>query len=317
MTSARIVFHVGYPKTGTTTLQQTVLLRADGVNYVGYQGLKHRGLGSDVQLQSETFYQALLRGDREGAITEFGRVIAPHLAPNTVNVLADELLTNWLRTDPRRAPRVIASVVPDASILVTVRNQSDLLRSLYDFQPTVRTDDAHARYVPMAEWWRHHIDNFAHQLFFDEIIDGYADVFGEQRVTPIVYEGLFRGDGREVAKLATLLDLPHDFIVEALTTHRANTSAEHGWSRLRTRVAGAVNPPAAVYRALRPVRRAINRVYRPAKTELSAAQRAEAAEVFGPPNRRLASRWQLDLASHGYDGMASVTPQRLEPEARG
>jgi hypothetical protein len=57
---------------------------------------------------------------------------------------------------------------------------------------------------------------------------------------------------------------------------------------------------------LQPLKNVVRRVYRPRKTNLPARVLEEAAAVFGPGNRRLASDWGLGVTAYGYDGLSSA-----------
>lgn len=303
---SRIVLFAGYPKTGTTSLQQSLFRTAPGINYVSYAGLKHYGLADDRQLASERFYRAVLALDGERAREEYRATIAPHLRAGGCNVIGDELFTNWLRTTPDRVPSIVAPVLPGATVLLVLRRQSDLLRSLYDFQPTLRVDESHARYVKLTEWWRHHMDNNSRWLEYDRVLDSYAECFGRDRVVPVLFEGLFSGDEAETGRLADLLGVPVPTVRQALEGPVVNAAADQGWKRLRTAVAGARFVPVPVYRALQPLRRAVNRLYRPTRTELPDAARHEAAERFRASNQRLADHWGVDVGRYRYDGLAAA-----------
>ena len=126
-----VVLHVGFPKTGTTTLQKSVYPHLPGVLYVGKHipsyGFSSRALGDAVH--------AVITAD--SALSDPVPALATAISEFRANCASDTLV---ISTESFAHPTArdfglvasrLAAAVPDARILLTIRAQDALALSWY------------------------------------------------------------------------------------------------------------------------------------------------------------------------------------------
>lgn len=176
------VFHIGYHKTATTTLQRAVLPHVAGAACVTGDGAIGDAVIAHVASAGDDAY-------RRGTVAAFlADLRAAH--GDEALIVSDENLSGTLWDDPVRAGRRtaerIAEIAEDPCVLVVVRRQTDLLRSI------------HAQYVNeggtgdladfLAGRVRRPLD-LGH-LCFDRLISRYDELVGPDAVVVVPYEDL-------------------------------------------------------------------------------------------------------------------------------
>jgi hypothetical protein len=165
-----IVIHVGYPKTGTTTLQRHFFPSLPGCIALGPlpYGSAFRVLASNLeQADDESFLEATWRAflrDSQGAA-------------DTLILSREGLSRPEQRT--RTADR-LHRVAPDARIVVCIRNQRSMLRSFY----SQYLKDGGTQSLP--DWMRDVFD--VEWLHYDRLVAAYQERFGSDRVFVTAYE---------------------------------------------------------------------------------------------------------------------------------
>ncbi len=178
------VFHIGFRKTATSTLQRHVFPTLDGWAYLGH-GSRFFGelnpLIRDLLWTDEPEYddrplRALLERARRGCAGV---------------VLSTEHLSTFHRRG--RPARRLHAIDPDAKIIVCVRNQESMLRSAYSQH--VRNGGTHR----FAEWADEVRDNV--WLHFDVVVECYQELFGRDAVFVAPYELLVADQRRFLTEL--------------------------------------------------------------------------------------------------------------------
>lgn len=217
MKSRQLFIHIGYHKTGTSTLQtflwnHSTWLASVGVHYprVALSGMTHAKLAN--VLKGEAFREArtLMRGDPIGVEPDpyalppgedeyelYNQLHAAVLHPDLpITLISSECFLEWI--DPKRvASHVLAWGIP-VKIIVYLRRQDRWIESVYNQiikDPYLRFSGEFAR-MPQQD-----------QLDYYSTLDRWAGAFGEQALIVRVYElGQFRG-GDIVSDFLSLLDL--------------------------------------------------------------------------------------------------------------
>ncbi|NOX09282.1 MAG: sulfotransferase [Gammaproteobacteria bacterium] len=178
-----LYIHIGYPKTATTWLQRCVFPELDGVSYLHFQDERYGWLNELVQEHDFSFNVDNLRDKFNNSVQGLGK--------DNKYVISWESLAGDVFTAGANAEslsRRLKDVFPEASIIITIRNQLDMVESIYrqyiheggslsinDF-----LDLASPSPVRLA---REH-------FFYDRIVDNYQTLFGVDRVKVLVYEDL-------------------------------------------------------------------------------------------------------------------------------
>lgn len=168
------VVHIGFHKTGTTTLQRNVFPNIEGCAYVGPTG----SLGLVFRPLAESLWSADDDAYLRASLSGF---LADVRGDASTLIVSHESFSRYVIDE--RTPRRLLDVMPDARVLVCVRNQRTMVRSLYHqylvkggyerFEDWIASDMLHPNYVQ-----------------YDITIERYQNVFGRDRVRAVVYEDL-------------------------------------------------------------------------------------------------------------------------------
>lgn len=160
-----LYIHIGFPKTGTTFLQQDIFPCLKGINYF------ERGF-------VESLFQAkLLTKDCDKSLKED---IEKYLTGK--NLISYELLTVGRIQEPvdyRLICDRLFSLFPNAKIIITLRNQYELIRSVY------------AQHVQNGgtKTFQSFISNFDFSAFnFFNFVNYYREKFGKENIFLTIYE---------------------------------------------------------------------------------------------------------------------------------
>ena len=289
----RIVFHVGYPKCGSTTLQRNLFLEYSSLNFIS---------PLDPALRSEPQAQELIDvlmgrvavdpGRLEGLWSSFA---APRLAADKVNVFSEE---NFLveSSHPREALQRMHSVAPDAHLLFITRRHQDLLRSLYDMYPFV-DDGRNKSFATMAQWfdfYRERPTSIVNQIRFADAVEAALDLFPPDRVVHFQFEELFR-DVDLQRDFAELLGIPLSTVMDAFAKPVQNTAAQHAGKKLTRRLAGPLRASNYLdYSTIRRINSFVGRLTPSRKTTVDEGLSSRISEYYESDVQRL-SRYVLEL----------------------
>ncbi|MBL6427643.1 MAG: hypothetical protein HOY44_08975 [Maritimibacter sp.] len=299
----RILLHPGYPKTGTTSLQANVFAGHPQLRYLS----NHSAPGDAFRDAPETAeFHALIRDMALDSGLRIGALWRTHLVPaldrDRLNVISDEtFLSNEGPTTEiaEFLRRLTAETGGQVQILITLRTQDDILRSMYDMYPW-RHGDPERRFLPFPQWVSQTLDhageNIAGALRFSDVVTLYRDLFGAENVTVISVERLFR-DGAAQAQLCERLGIDAGAFADLIARKAANTSDDHATKKLVRRVLGPVKGSSFLTPwQIRVIRKLLARVVPSRKTEIGTAERARIKAFYA--GQRIA-----DLPALGTEGL--------------
>jgi len=296
-----VTLHVGFSKTATTSLQNSVFATLPGVANLGKpfleQGRRKPLYDAIVHLtfSEELAYDAAAtaRAFSEAVNSAAGRVL-----------ISSEGFSYGRHNDPALVARRLRAIFSNASVIFTVREQVGWIRSLY-------LDDC-GRFVfehPVSrfETWlalerRKRNRNALRMANFEPLIAFYEQLFGRERVHVLLYEEMLAAPGRFSDKLAGALGIEATILQRSLQTlPRSNTALSQRAYRF-----GLFNhyflPPVLRRYVARLPNFMRARILRGSAPKLSLApQSVELIRGYvRTGNRALAARHALDLAAHGY-----------------
>jgi hypothetical protein len=233
--------HVGFPKCGSTSLQANLFrLHPQLQPFCPIRGGPKTTFSGAVKTIS--LFEALATSGDEAAL-EFQTLWHEYLDPmrdaSIPNVLSDEHLCFGSAPLSEVFSR-LSSVDKSIDIVIVIRSQVDLLRSMYDMVPVEGVDGT--KYLSFEKWvdWALSGDfPLANRLFYRDVIKAANAEFGSRNVHVFSLEGLFR-DGSERNRLADLLRLEETDMSTYLDASHKNSSSQHAARKLARRILGPV-----------------------------------------------------------------------------
>lgn len=302
MTSALV--HVGFHKAGSTWLQRHVFAAPPFALPIGRR-----------TLANALVHPAPFRFDPAATKAAIAEACAPVRAAGRLPVLSHERLSGNPHAGGYDAGTIaerISAAVPDAHVLVVIRDQRTMLLSTYKQYVAVGGTASLEHYVkPRVPVRRVPLFDLRH-LEYDGFIGRYHELFGADRVTVLAYEALAASPGAFVQSICDAVGVTAPDHIEA-------GAANVGLSGIATQlkrpanflfVRDAVHPSPLVpvrgaNTALRRILRRVDQtVPRPVRRRVDAAlaRRVEAlvGDRFSDSNAATARLTGLDLSALGY-----------------
>lgn len=293
----RLLVHIGYPKAGSSTLQEAVLSRHSDVHYLA--GIKLKAALDTAQVQHAfSLYRTLIgtsHRSRADLVDIWQNCYVPIADTKRLNVLSSELFVERSGT----AADLKAIVGRDAAILVVVREQIDLLRSRYDMSPFV-ADDPARRFVRFDKWLETTLSReatipFVRSLRFVEVIGAYAAAFGAANVHVISTGRLF-SDETAISELCGKLGVDGEVFRSLAMGRHLGEASNHSYKKVTRRLLGSKTPNAYLPKPLIPVAKWILRRAVPARRTVAAANDVALVDKFFVGNK-IADLEQMNLGA--------------------
>lgn len=310
----RVIFHIGYPKTGTTTLQRC-FLSYPGVHYLG-QILRnpHANMGHDPRAAvSIKLIFSLLSADTRRfseALPELRQTISDLLKDGRPVIVSDEALTlaehmkiarmsdTSIYTDHATLAERLHRLWPGATVLVSIREQKALLCSFYLQQ--LRTD------LPFISFERYVEQGFEaagqrsilNAMRFDEMFSAYSGVFHKAQVKLMTFESYKNHFASLMVAMADAADIPSDDVLRWWDGRHDNARGGRHWhaqwlhrvlSKAKWRL------PDSLYHGLQ---KRLSIV--PARLEIERALASRLDAFFATSNARLEAAAGIKLSQLGY-----------------
>ncbi|MEP0986900.1 sulfotransferase domain-containing protein [Ekhidna sp.] len=219
------IVHIGYPKTGSTFLQLEVFPSIPGINYVDYR--------TCVKLFSDLIYLDDLDYDSGKAALNFAELNGVKPTLYSQEALSGPPFT--FKGLNRSSIPVRLKDIGFNKIIVTIRNQIDIIDSLYRqyiYQGGVMK---FADFIDLDRKWNHQLRAFnLDYLKFDSLIKCYQEEFGKSNVLILPLELLKEDQTLFLTKLCRFLNVD-DLNVDLLG--RSNESL----SNLSTNILRIIN----------------------------------------------------------------------------
>lgn len=180
----RVAFHIGYPKCASTTLQRALFLEHSEINSIGkprhletpeidrlITAIRFRdGFQQSADPETRLLFDGLMDRDRLNVLSVEDFSVGPFWKTG-VHKTADR----------SSIARTLHGLAPDAAIIVVMREQSAILKSIYAQLA------ASVKMPAFATWVDLQFDTLGHGSILDalrykDLLDGYADLFGRSRI---------------------------------------------------------------------------------------------------------------------------------------
>lgn len=238
-----ILFHLGLPKCGSTTLQESVFGNAAGVNLWSGNNIegsfqRNEELGDflvDELCREQT--SLLILKNRWAQIKAKRDVSAGHI------VISEEMISSvghYARVSER-----LSILEPNAEVLIILRPRAALLRSLYDMRP-LDFWAGNKRFVKFDLWLENILNlevpgNFVHVLEYGAMIKAFSDHLGRERVHVFTLEELSNVEGRVAKFFGTRLEISRDVLDQLMSRKPKNHAELHLAKKALRRLMGPVH----------------------------------------------------------------------------
>lgn len=307
---ARQIFHLGYPKTGTTTLQQRVFPHHPELRYLGKLIPGYNYVSDDLTRE----ISALTHGDHTWSGNGLRDLLTKACAKESRrSVLVST--ESFIHVDSQ-APELIAERIgttfPECRVVVCVRRQEDLLASFWRNHGAfgshlyVQKAEGEGYQLPLSfdRWlefnFRRPSKNVLGTLDYDHIVGLYESLLGPGAVSVIPYETMARDLPRFCEEIAEALGVSAGPLLALTRGHWENAGLTVDvFGQLAEQASGPGNATTGLPSAPRTTES-------PVPAQMSERWAAAVAERFAPGNARLAARRNLPLRDYGY-AVAPIT----------
>ena len=306
--------HIGYHKTGSTWFQQCLFNRADA----GYCQTPDRNV-----IPEQLVLPRALEFDAGEAARHFAPLLDEGRANNATPVVSHERLSGNPHSggyDSKEVAQRIATVFPNARILIVIREQRSMIASTY--KQFVREGGAVSvrRYLHPAPSGRFRVPLFTFAYFeYHRLIQLYQELFGADRVCVIPFEA-FRKDSMAVCK--QICDFTGDSMPDVIHSERRNVGMGGLSMAVQRRTnflfsRDTVNPAAPLHSVLitgglRRLMRVVDRVGQSTlgswiDGRMKSVIRECIGDRYRESNARTSALIGTDLSQFGYDMAAPAT----------
>jgi hypothetical protein len=317
----KLIVHLGYPKTGTTTIQRNFFSNHRRINYLG-RPFDRAEIEKALYIISD--FDDIVFNEYLNFIIS---VFDSNLADDKISVLSSEHHTHKftlvLGGASERNMGLIAKRLyqifelmdnVDVRFLFTIRRQIEMFESYYvqkynDFKKTdINTFDKLYKFSI-----DHQDQGLMLALNYDKIISFYCDLFGSNKVTVLVFEEFIADRLNYCNKLAILLNIDEREILSLLSAQKENISNK---DKEGGKFKYSLDEKNSIYIFLRSVYKKINytsplilklknRILKffYIKTEavrLDKNQKKNLKNIFKKSNHKVSSKNNLDLQRFDY-----------------
>ncbi|MGK7897468.1 MAG: sulfotransferase domain-containing protein [Xenococcus sp. (in: cyanobacteria)] len=324
-----IVFHIGYPKAASTTLQKSLFANHSAIVNLGIYPTGNIGQDSNApqphnvpflkDLRIQSFYQSLTCND--GVMFDLNQekeqldlLIKEYEQEKTTLLFSSESIVSGRFSNPEimEKARRLQGLCPEAKILIIIRSQVDILKALYRDHPfDPRTLNYHPRPVSFSEWLEISLNtpysNVPNTLFFNQVLERYEKLFPPAKILVLPLELLKENPQVFVKDLANFLEINSQETLDLLTNKFENQGISTGGNKYR-RWRNYLIP---YLKVLKPFRRLLipldHKIFNLARsfgsTEkilISEEEILQLHQKYAADNRMLMQRRSLPLKELGY-----------------
>lgn len=328
-----IYVHIGYPKSGSTTLQKQFFNKHTEINNLGLFPTDNVGNDSEyIDYDSTYLSDSDLQDFYDNLVMLEGiqyynskneRLFDDKIldlitdGDGEITVFSNERFVSafYAHDDLREKANRLRNLFPDGKILLIIRNQTSLIKSQYRDHPTDPRSFAIGPPVSFNEWIdiAHESDsvNFLESLQYYDVISYYMELFGRENVGIFPLETLIHNTEQFAVSMADYLGIDFDESLELLQTEPENTGVSkrfNNYRRLRWRMLSVLNLgwlPEPIKTSLQKSDEIIQNVIKRGPKEdleMNSSSDEIIESLYSEQNKKLNKRYNLDLAKFDYPG---------------
>ncbi|PSO79004.1 MAG: hypothetical protein BRC41_19575 [Cyanobacteria bacterium QH_9_48_43] len=289
-----LYLHIGYPKTATTTLQKHVFQHHPDINYLGIKGVERKGVDEHThQIFTELTQNPKTEFDKD-KIMCCKTYLNTILNQNQNNLHQSLLFSNEDIVDSRKQDVItkadlLKEFFKDAKVIIVLRNQVDIIRSMYDMAPH-KPLGIKDRYYAFDKWidlsFKYYGKSFLCSLNYHRIVEHYRKLFGENNVEILLFEDILNKPVEFCNQISCFMKINPDTTQSLLT----GSSPEKKSKRFigdRIPKISSILPP-------------LVKSFLKRKSRIKEADRVKIAENFRYSNRKLQQDFGLNIAQYNY-----------------
>jgi len=320
--SSSTVIHIGYPKAASSTLQKKVFREHSEINYLGPHALPpsnpcfpFKEPGQRHLLSSAgTFWNNLISLDGIAYdevlnLELFNDSIQTYTSKEKINLFSHESLVGkpLLADNALKAER-LKKIFKDPKILVVIRNQLDIMISLYYFlngTSPLESSPYYKKSLPFDKWMEinlKHIDqSYLSAIDYYKLISYYEKIFGLNNLNILLYEELNLEPDKFAEKISQFLEINENETKEILhSTERLNSSKANQLSTIIGRITPNISSTKILpNNIMKFYKNKIMAIPTP-KVKFSHIHCKKMRELYAESNQKLAVRFNLDLEKYSY-----------------
>jgi len=319
-------FHIGFPKSASTTLQKQLFDKHDQINFMGIYPTKNIGQDTDdknintLYLKNETlkeFHNSLT--NLEGIEYYFSDVekyyneIKSLLSKDKLNVFSNERFASVLFAHKDRAEKArrIKQFFPDAKIVIIIRNQIDIIKSQYRDHPfDPRNLYANQKSVSIDKWVERDFKNydisFVKSIEYYKIVKYYSELFGKENIGVFLFEEMVQDLESFSKRLSNFLDIDETETYNLLNSKHENDGVSQNLNSYR-KFKATVSSYIPTFLKNSELIRALDKQLfqklkqgKKQKIEMSIRTKQKIFEYYNEQNKKLADEFDLNLKKYGY-----------------
>lgn len=301
------VIHIGFPKTGTTTHQIHLFDKHSQIVYLGkpYKEARFEQELHRLIKQESTIYDS-------SALKEYMKSVKKERPGKNLLLLSEEIMVSLSKVrDKGVVAQRIKEVFSPCKILITIRNQVEMLKSAYINGGRLLAHvpgKYRGRYVPFEDWLifqyeyldRSHMGNF---IYFPTI-QYYAKLFGKENILVLLFEEFLDQPEQYITKLSEFLAIDKNESLELLGAEHENVRIDQSRLEFERWVGSrmALGKSRFLYR--------LSKVYgyffhllaknKKAKVMIPGPWLERLRNVYSQGNRQLMAHFHLSLEQYGY-----------------
>ena len=301
----RSVIHIGANKTASTTLQRALFSQHSGLYYMGEDGVgyeDYRDIVNAMVTDDDLHFPADVCRDL------FDRHVS-QASDKTFLYSNEDVMTSRI---PVLCAQRLKSLIPDARILLVIRDQNTAIASFYAnhgafLKPA--PPSYYRRHVSLDDWLSSELMFIKYgalaSFFYNRLLSNYADLFGPDNVHVLLFEELIADKKVFVEKLCQVLDVELNEAIKLLAERHERpriTSRMLAYNRFRTWFFWGV-PFTSYIPGGRWMAAAFQQFIESgpsANVELSQVWREKISDLYAKDNQALALAYDLPLDKYGY-----------------
>lgn len=321
-----IVFHIGFPKSASTTLQKQMFDKHSQINFMGIYPTGNIGQDTDEKNIDTHYLKNESLKDLHNCLTNLEGIeyhfsdvvnyfddIQPLLSKNKLNIFSNERFASVLFAHKDRAEKArrIKQFFPDAKIIIIIRNQIDIIKSQYRDHPfDPRNLYANQKSVSIDDWIERDFKNydisFVKSIEYYKLVKYYRELFGKENVGVFLFEEMVSELKSFSEKISVFLDIDPIETYNLLYSKHENDGVSQNLNNYR-KFKAAVSSYIPTFLKNNELIKALDKQFfqkfkqgKKQKIQMSDKTKQIIFEYYKKQNKKIAKEFDLSLCEYGY-----------------